>query len=140
MTSLLDSPEKRWTSVGRDISGNERRVVDAVGREVAPGESCEKPDQVCDSEHYCNGENCVVFKKTTGVCEGDYQCQPSDRCVFEADADTGACTARVEVHEACSADEDCQSHYCVRESGATEGECASMIRLSHSEPLCDDLQ
>ena len=41
MTSLLDSPEKRWTSVGRDIPGNERRVVDASGREVAPGESGE---------------------------------------------------------------------------------------------------
>jgi non-ribosomal peptide synthetase component E (peptide arylation enzyme) len=41
MTSIHDSPEKRWTSVGRDLPGNERRLVDAVGREVAPGESGE---------------------------------------------------------------------------------------------------
>lgn len=41
MTSLRDSPEMRWTSVGRDLPGNERRLVDALGREVAPGESGE---------------------------------------------------------------------------------------------------
>lgn len=107
--------------------------------ETAPGAACDQPDQVCDGEHYCNGENCVVFKKTNGACTADYECKPDDRCVLEADAETGACTPRLELHEVCSADDDCQSHYCVRESGATEGECASMIRLSHSEPLCDDL-
>ena len=41
MTSLRDSPEKRWTSVGLDLPGNERRLVDALGRDVAPGESGE---------------------------------------------------------------------------------------------------
>lgn len=107
--------------------------------EVVAGDFCDQPNQVCDAEHYCNGENCVVFKKTKGACAADYECKPEDRCVVEADAASGICTPRLEVHEVCSADEDCQSHYCVRESGATEGECASMIRLSHSEPLCDDL-
>jgi hypothetical protein len=107
--------------------------------EVAAGEPCDGAGQICDATHYCNGDNCVTFKKTGGACAADYECKPEDRCVIDVDAAAGECTPRLEVHEACEADEDCKSHYCVRESGATEGECASMIRLSHSEPLCDDL-
>jgi hypothetical protein len=108
--------------------------------EVAAGDFCDEPSQVCDTDHYCNGENCVSFKKTNGACSADYECKPVDHCAIEADADQGKCTPRLELNEACSADEDCQSGYCVTKSGETEGECASMIRLSRSEPLCDDLQ
>lgn len=109
-------------------------------QEVAAGDFCDEPSQVCAAGYYCNGENCVIFKKTNGACSADYECKPVDHCVIEADADQGTCTPRLELNEACTADEDCQSGYCVSKSGSTEGECASMIRLSRSEPLCDDLQ
>jgi hypothetical protein len=107
---------------------------------VDPGAACDGDAQVCDEDHYCNGENCVAYKKTGGACEGDYQCNPADRCVIPADADAGECTERVEASGACLADDDCQSHYCVRESASSEGQCASKIRLSITDPLCDDLQ
>jgi hypothetical protein len=106
---------------------------------VDPGADCSDDAQICDEEHYCNGENCVAYKKIGGACEGDYQCNPADRCVIPADADMGECTARVEPSGPCLTDDDCQSHYCVRESSTSEGECASKIRLSITDPLCDDL-
>lgn len=107
---------------------------------VMPAEACDLPNQVCGEGNYCNGDNCVVYKKVGRPCSGDYECTPEDRCVVPEAAEEGTCTARLGLSEVCSADADCSSHYCVRESGATEGECASKIRLSFSEPLCDDLK
>jgi hypothetical protein len=110
---------------------------------IAPGEACDGAAQVCEENYFCNGENCVAYKKTGAVCDGDYQCSPEDHCVTTVDADgveTSACTARLDVNEVCTVDDDCKSHYCLLPASGTEGECASMIRLSRSEPLCDDLQ
>jgi hypothetical protein len=110
--------------------------------EVGPGESCEGAAEVCGEGNFCNGENCVAHKKTGGVCEGDYQCKVEDHCVLDATLDppSGTCEVRAELSAACSQDDDCQSHYCVVASGDTEGLCASKIRLSLNEPLCDDLR
>lgn len=110
---------------------------------VAPGDPCDGDAHVCKEGYYCNGENCVAHKRTGVACEADYQCRPEDQCLITVDAEgaeSGACSARLERNEVCSSDDECQSHYCLRETGATEGECASTIRLSRSEPLCDDLQ
>ena len=41
MTSLRDSVEQRRTSVGRELPGTDLRLVDALGRDVAPGASGE---------------------------------------------------------------------------------------------------
>lgn len=109
--------------------------------EVAAGEACDGPSQVCKSGYFCNGENCVAYKKTGVACEGDYQCKPTDHCSKDsADAATGTCAVRADLEEACSADTDCQSNYCVIESGATEGVCAGTIRLSRTEPICENLR
>ena len=110
---------------------------------VPPGDACDGAAQLCEDGYFCNGENCVAYKKTGAACEDHYQCLPEDQCVTTVDADgveTSACTARLELNEVCTGDADCQSGYCYVPAGATEGECASMIRLSRSEPLCDDLQ
>jgi hypothetical protein len=108
---------------------------------VAAGEPCDGDRQVCKDGYFCNGENCVSLKKTGGACDDDYQCKATDHCLKSgADAQTGTCELRADLGETCTADADCQSGYCVIESGATEGECASTIRLSFSEPLCDSLR
>lgn len=109
--------------------------------EVGPGEACDGPTQVCGEGYFCTGEYCVVYKKTGGVCDGDYQCKPEDHCVKDtADAETGLCQLRADLNETCVTDDDCQSHYCALAKDATEGECASTIRLSRSEPLCETLR
>jgi hypothetical protein len=114
----------------------------AKPEEVGPGEACDGPAQVCKAGYFCTGENCVVYKKTSGSCEGDYQCKPEDHCVIDATTDPamGSCEVRAALSAACTNDDDCQSHYCVVASGDTEGLCASKIRLSLHEPLCDNLR
>ncbi len=107
--------------------------------EIPAGDDCSGDADVCAEGYYCNGDNCVTRKATGKACDGDYQCKVTDRCVFEEEGEPGVCTARVALNDPCTADDDCQSHLCVIESGATEGECASRIRLSRSEPLCDHL-
>jgi hypothetical protein len=112
--------------------------VCAKPEEVAAGEACDGPTQVCKAGYFCNAENCVAYKKTGGTCDGDYQCKLEDHCVKEADADTGTCEVRADLNEVCSQDADCQSGYCAE--GGTEKTCASTIRLSRTEPLCDLLR
>jgi len=114
----------------------------AKPEEVGPGEACDGPAQICGEGNFCNGENCVAYKKTGGSCEGDYQCKPEDHCVIDDTTDpaTGTCEERTVVSGACKNDDDCQSHYCVVASGETEGLCASKIRLSLNEPLCNHLR
>jgi hypothetical protein len=108
--------------------------------EVGGGEACDQPEQVCSGSFYCDGENCLAYKKTDADCEADYQCKPSDHCVTETDAPTGSCVARLASSETCTADADCQSRYCAIESGGTEGLCANSIILSLHEPLCENLR
>jgi len=108
---------------------------------IAAGDACDGPSQICKEGYYCNGENCVSQKKTGAACEGDYQCKPTDRCLKDsADADTGTCELRADLGDTCSIDQDCQSGYCVIQSGKTVGGCASTIRLSQAEPLCESLR
>lgn len=112
-----------------------------VPEEVGPGDACDAPNQVCDSTHYCNGENCVAYKKTdTGTCEADYVCKPGDRCVIATDATTGTCQARMALNQTCTSDDDCESLYCAIAKGDTEGTCASKLRLGLNEPLCENLR
>lgn len=107
-----------------------------VPKVVPAGDACDERSQVCDDTHYCNGENCVSFKKQGFACEGDYECNPEDHCVVPAGAAAKSCEARLALNEVCSSDDDCASRYCAIAKGDTEGECASTIVLSRTEPLC----
>lgn len=111
-----------------------------VPEEVAAGDACDAPTQVCKAGYYCNAENCVTYKKTGVACTGDYMCKPEDHCVIEAPATEGTCEPRADLSDACISDDDCQSHYCAIAQDATEGKCASKLRLGINEPLCDNLR
>jgi hypothetical protein len=118
----------------------EAKGVCELPEEVGPGEACDGPAQVCKSGYYCNGENCVAYKKSGAVCEGDFQCKPQERCLKEADAETGTCDARLELNAACTSSDECASGYCAIADSADAGECASTIVLTRTEPLCKTLR
>lgn len=119
---------------------------------VGPGQACDGDAEVCEEGYFCNGDNCVAYEELGEACDGDYECAPEHRCVAPAasgaggagggsgEAEPAVCTERAGLNDVCTSDDDCQTHYCYKETGATEGECASTITLSRSEPLCDDLQ
>jgi hypothetical protein len=104
------------------------------------GEACDGAAQVCADGNFCNAANCVVYKKTGAACDGDYQCSPENHCVMAAAATMGTCEAREALNATCTSNEDCQSHYCAVNTDPTKSKCASKIRLSLNEPLCDDLR
>jgi hypothetical protein len=107
---------------------------------VGPGDACDGPKQVCDDKHFCNGENCVAFKKEGFACDGDYECDPTDHCVIATGAAATSCEARLGLNETCTSDDDCASRYCAIAPKDTEGQCASTIVLTRTEPLCLNLR
>jgi hypothetical protein len=107
---------------------------------VGGGKSCSAAGAVCEEDFYCNGKNCVAYTETGDPCVGDFECQPAEHCVVASDASEGTCEPRLARSETCSADEDCQSLYCARGEGESEGKCADKIVLSLNEPLCDNLR
>lgn len=108
--------------------------------EVPAGDPCDGPAQVCADGYFCNGENCVAYKNTGKACDGDYMCKPEDHCVIPTEEASGTCEKRADLSEECSSDDDCQSHYCDLAPSASQGLCASTLRLSTREPLCDNLR
>lgn len=106
--------------------------------EVGAGQRCKGANEVCPDGFYCNGTNCVALGESGDTCETDSECAPSDRCVGAADALT--CEPRLARSEACTEDADCQSLYCAKADGETEGLCAGTIVLSLNEPLCAQLR
>jgi hypothetical protein len=109
---------------------------------MGPGEPCDGPNQVCGNGNFCNGENCVAYKITGAKCSGDFQCSPHDHCALDTAKTPPAstCEVRADLSADCAGDEDCQTDFCVVPSGEAVGKCASTIRLSINEPLCDNLR
>jgi hypothetical protein len=104
------------------------------------GETCDGPSEVCVDGYFCDGSNCLVYKKTNAACEGDYQCDPVNHCVIATGETMGTCGAREALNATCTSNEDCESHYCAVNADPAKSKCASKIRLTLNEPLCDDLR
>jgi len=116
--------------------------VCATPEEVAGGLPCDGDAQVCADGFYCDGANCIAYKKIGKACDSgaDYECTPETHCVTATDATAGTCDARLALNDACAADTDCASGYCAIAPADTMGECASTIVLSRLEPVCLDLR
>lgn len=115
---------------------------------VAGGRACERAEQICEEDFYCNGSHCVEKRNEDAACASDFECADILRC----DSDSGSggaggagstenrCVPRSQTTETCAADEDCQSRVCARARGAGTGVCVEAVRLSVSEPVCEDLR
>lgn len=157
---LFRGPEERGDACAADrdcdtVAGF-RCVVKGDGDEgsceepvsVAGGRSCERAEQVCEEDFYCDGAHCVEKLGENATCAADVECADVLRCSSDAGAGgaggaDGAeprCVLRAETTEACEVDEDCQSRVCARARGAESGVCVEAVRLSVSEPVCEDLR
>jgi hypothetical protein len=101
---------------------------------VGAGEDCSAPNAVCGAGFYCNGENCIAGENVGEACTSTRQCSSSSFCGL-----TSSCEARLPIDAPCGFDEQCNSGLCYRFS-PTEQVCADRVRLSRSEPTCDDLR
>jgi len=103
-------------------------------RVTGPGEDCSAVGSVCTEGFYCDGSNCIAGEPVGETCLTNEQCGVSGYCGLLSE-----CEPRLPVRSPCGFDEQCTSGLCYRLS-ATEQVCTEQVRLSLSEPLCDDLR
>lgn len=111
---------------------------DSVGtcqkpRVAQPGLACDALQETCTEGFYCNGENCVVGEDAGSACATQQECGSEGYCAAD-----GTCAERFAVRAECTADHECLSGVCV--SFDAERICVDAIRLSVSEPLCEELR
>jgi hypothetical protein len=104
------------------------------GEVVGAGQDCSASNATCEAGFYCNGDNCIAGEKLGDPCASHVQCGLTGFCGL-----TSVCEARRAVNTACGIDEQCASGLCY-EFSASNKVCADRVRLSLSEPLCEDLR
>lgn len=101
---------------------------------VGPGRDCAAVNAVCDDEgFYCDGRNCIEGKEPGEACTRTAECAegycgPDDVCV-----------AGLPVSTDCSEDAECASGLCYLAAGGRR-ECTDFVRLSRTDPACEDLR
>jgi hypothetical protein len=101
---------------------------------VQPGLDCSASNAVCTEGFFCNGDNCIGTGDEGDPCLRDEECSMGTFC----DA-AGTCQAGLEIGASCQLDAECATGICLRFS-ATEQACTDRLRLSRSEPLCNDFR
>jgi hypothetical protein len=104
-----------------------------VPRIVQPGLECGAPQETCTEGFYCNGDNCIAGKDVGDDCSLHEECAAENYC-----GAGGTCAERLDLGESCSADHECRSGICF--AFGDERSCVDRIRLSPSEPLCEQLR
>lgn len=106
---------------------------------VDGGFDCSEPQQVCEDGFYCNTENCVAYRRLGANCSSDSECGPEAYCDIVPPATQNVCIGRGSVGDACQTGRECVSQICLELANGNSS-CLNRVRLSPSEPLCDDLR
>jgi hypothetical protein len=110
-----------------------------VPEEVQGGYECTEPQQLCEEDFYCNGDNCVAHRKIGASCTLDSECGPEAYCESLAGDPEKICVSRGAVGSGCTTSRECISQICL-EISDTESNCVDQVRLSVSEPFCETLR
>ena len=101
---------------------------------VANGNSCTAKGAACNPGYYCGvDEACVQSKAVGKTCAADFECQTGLVC------DAEKCSEKVSPAK-CTQDDDCTTNVCDIPVNSTSGMCVSMITLSASSGVCEDLR
>jgi hypothetical protein len=120
------------------IKGGDDTGSCQIPEEVGGGMDCSEPQQTCDEGFYCNGANCISYKKLDASCTVDGECGPEAYCELVSPATSKVCIARAEVGENCFSARECLSEVCLLVG--SQSTCIARLRLSPSEPLCQTLR
>jgi len=110
-----------------------------VPEEVEGGYECDAPQQVCEDGFYCNGDNCVAYRKIGASCTLDSECGPRAYCDALPGEPETVCLSRGTVGSGCSTGRECLSQICLQIS-STESSCIDHVRLSVTDPICQTLR
>jgi hypothetical protein len=133
--------ERRWPLGEVESPHQNGTASSGSGRAGARGGGfdCSAPERVCEDGFYCNGENCVAYRRVGATCATDGECGPEAYCEIDPTAAQKVCVARGEVGDTCTTGRDCVSEVCL-ELANGESLCINNVRLSPSEPLCQNLR
>jgi hypothetical protein len=98
---------------------------------VQAGRDCSSDNAVCTDGFYCNGSNCIEAGRPGEAC------MRNDQCANGYCGPSNVCTAGLAVDVECTLDAQCASGLCYRFS-ATERVCTDRVRLSRTDPLCEN--
>lgn len=101
---------------------------------VGPGEDCSAAAATCTEGFHCDGSHCVSGQALGEPCQASEECGTTGYCGLRS-----MCEARLPVRSPCGFDEQCASGLCYQLSGSDQV-CTDRVRLSLSEPVCDDLR
>lgn len=99
---------------------------------VDPGYECDDAASICTAGFFCDGNNCIANRDPGDACDNDDECGRNGFC-----DSSGTCQDALELNDECDADVQCAAGICY-EFSAAEQVCTDRIRLSRSEPICDD--
>jgi hypothetical protein len=99
-----------------------------------PGLSCAAAQEICTEGFYCNGKNCVEGKAIGDTCVNSTECGARGFCDASSE-----CASRLAVSSPCTQDSECESDICYQ-FGDSSPACLDRLRLSPSEPACDNLR
>jgi hypothetical protein len=101
--------------------------------EVGGGRNCEAAQKTCEPGFYCNGSNCIEAKSPGDTCTIQEECAPAGFC-----DDTGMCKKSLATSDPCTTDLECATGICYE---FVDGKvCTDRLRLSRTDPICDDLR
>lgn len=100
---------------------------------VEAGRDCSADNAVCPDGFFCDGENCVEG------AELGQECARSDECREGYCSAADACAATLATGADCTIDEQCASGICYTFS-SSEQVCTDRVRLSRTDPLCENLR
>jgi|SoiMethySBSTD1v2_1073268.scaffolds.fasta_scaffold04190_15 hypothetical protein len=99
------------------------------------GRSCVEAFQVCESDFYCNGSNCVERRAAGQPCSAQDPCMEDSTCA--GPEGSAVCTPKKPDREPCTSNDECASKICGL--SVTGGRCAPQILLDVADPLCSNL-
>jgi hypothetical protein len=98
---------------------------------VQPGRDCTSDNALCSDGFYCDGRNCIE-----GGMPGD-SCMRDDQCTDGYCGTNNVCVAGLALDADCTRDVECASGLCYRFSAA-ERVCTDRVRLSRTDPICEN--
>lgn len=98
---------------------------------VQPGRSCSADGAICTAGFFCNGSNCIE-----GAAAGE-ACMRNDQCAEGYCSPDNVCVAGLAINTDCTFDAECASGLCYKLSD-TERVCTDRVRLSRTDPLCEN--